>query len=405
MTQPAQSTDTAAAAPARGAARAGQAAPRPFAGLIDPVLVEEPVLFAFPGSVSREIALIAWTWAVRDICPDLIPAEAVAAGRFGAADLEPLMPQVLARMKAGLDKAAADAEAGRRLRAQLGRDDARGQLEVVAGALRSRALLTKAQAFGKATNTIGDDGALGVALQSMPLQDARLAALLFHAALGQVANPTRLVTAVIKLSGNATEVALARSGFAPLIEAFLAHAQNQLHLLHLSGPFADTDLVCRSLDRFHRLVRALTGYVEFGRSSRSTQVLSTLTKQVSDRVEPRLKEVVTDLNQAMRRPREGADRLDNDRLLAAINGMYLLSAVRDCRDSLALNAVFDQAWSQSGQALELHIQRNIELIRQHPGDPLVGARLDAAIKMAELRFNAEYAETLKRARLAAERRG
>jgi hypothetical protein len=125
---------------------------------------------------------------------------------------------------------------------------------------------------------------------------------------------------------------------------------------------------------------------------------------VSERVEPRLKEVVTDLNQAMRRPREGADRIDNDRLLAAINGVYLLSTVRDCRDSLALNAVFDQAWGQSGQALELHIQRNLELIRQMPGDPMTGARLNAAIKMAEVRFNPEYAETLKRARVAAERR-
>jgi hypothetical protein len=106
----------------------------------------------------------------------------------------------------------------------------------------------------------------------------------------------------------------------------------------------------------------------------------------------------------MRRPREGTDRIDNDRLLGAINGVYLLSAVRDCRDSLALNAVFDQAWSQTGQALELHIQRNLDLLRQDPDDAVTGERLNAAIKMAEIRFNPEYADTLKRARAAAERR-
>ncbi|WP_338722977.1 hypothetical protein [Devosia sp. XK-2] len=172
----------------------------------------------------------------------------------------------------------------------------------------------------------------------------------------------------------------------------------------MADPLADIDMVCRSLERFHRLVRSLTGYVEFARGSRATQVLSTITKMVSDRVEPRLKEVATDLNQAMRRPREGADRIDNDRLLGAINGVYLLSSVRDCRDSLALNAVFDQAWSQTGQALELHIQRNLDLLRQNPGDAMTGARLDAAIKMAEVRFNADYAETLRRARATAERR-
>jgi hypothetical protein len=238
----------------------------------------------------------------------------------------------------------------------------------------------------------------------MPLQDAQLAALLFQAAMGQVANPSRVIATVVKLCGNAEEVSITRNGFAPLMEAILAHAQSQLRYLQLTGPFADTDLVCRSLDRFHRLVRSLTGYIEFARGSRTTQIIATITKSVSDRVEPRLREVVTDLNQAMRRPREGADRIDNDRLLGAINGVYLLATVRDCRGSLALNAVFDQAWSQTGQALELHIQRNLDLLRQSPADPMIGARLDAAIKMAEIRFNAEYAETLKRARAAAERR-
>lgn len=377
---------------------------RPFCGLIDPILVDEPVMFAFPGSVSREAAQASWTWVVRDVCPDLISVSGIERGTVQAGDIEPLVAEILARTRKALDKVDGNSEAMRRFRAQFGRDNAREELNTALAALRSRALLTKAIGFGKVVNTMADDAALGTALQSMPLQDPRLAALLFQAAVGQVANPTRLIAAVIKLSGSATETAVARNGFSPLVDALLAHAQNQLHHLQLTGPFADVDLVCRSLDRFHRLVRALTGYVEFTRGSRSTQVLSTITKVVSDRVEPRLKEVVTDLNQAMRRPREGADRIDNDRLLAAINGVYLLAAVRDCRDSLALNAVFDQAWSQTGQALELHIQRNIDLLRQMPGDAMTGARLDAAIKMAEIRFNPGYADTLRRARIAAERR-
>ncbi|MBE7733645.1 hypothetical protein [Devosia faecipullorum] len=404
MSQPAQSKAAADHAP-RPSNRTGAAARTPFCGLIDAVLVEEPVHFAFAGSVVRDGAMAAWTWVSRDLCPDLISAQAIENGTLRAADLELVMAEILLRAKRALDKIDADNEAMRRFRAQLGREHAREELNVVMAALRARALLGKAQSFGKAVNAIGEDGALGVALQSMPLGDPQMAALMFHAAVGQIANPTRLIVAVVKLSGNAKEASLARNGFSPLIDACLAHAQNQLHNLQMAGPFADIDLVCRSLDRFHRLVRALSGYVEFERGSRATQVLSNVTKLVSDRVEPRLKEVVTDLNQAMRRPREGADRIDNDRMLAAINGVYLLSAVRDCRDSLALNAVFDQAWSQTGQALELHIQRNLDVMRQMPGDAATGLRLDAAIKMAEIRFNAEYAETLKRARIAAERRG
>lgn len=389
---------------ARTAVRGGRTLSRPFGGVIEPVLVDEPAPYAFAGSVSRQFANAAWTWVVRDLCPDVISAAAVADGSFGAAEVEAAMPQILSRMREGLAQADADAEANRRLRVTLGRDDAAGAIPVLLAALRSRSLLGKAQAFGKLTNTMTDDAALGVAIQSMPLQDPPLAALLFHAAMGQVANPTRLTTAIIKLSGNATEAGILRAGYGPVVDAILAHAQNQLHALQPSGPFADTDLMCRSLDRFHRLVRALTGYIEFSRGSRWSTILSALTKQISDRIEPRLKSVVPDLNLALRRGREGSDRVDADGVLAAINGIYLLATIRDCRDSLALNALFDQAWSQTGESLEVHLQRNLDLIRENPSDAATAARLEAGIKIAEIRFNPEYAETLRRARLAAERR-
>lgn len=382
------------AAEQRQTTRAGAASSQPFAGLIDAIIVEDPVPFAFPGSVARSLAQAVWVWVNRDLCQDI-----------DISDLDQAMPDVLARMREAVDGADADYDNGRRLRAALGNDEARAALPVIMAALRNRAVLDKAQAFGRAVNTITDEAALGTAINSMPLQDPPLAALLFHAAMGQVANPTRVIGAVIKLSGNSNEGSVARAGFGPVIDAILAHAQNQLHLLQPHGPFSDIDLMCRALDRFHRLLRALTGYVEFARGSRWSMVLSAITKQISDRIEPRLKDVVPDINQALRKPREGADRLDNDRLLAALNGVYLLSAIRDCRDSLALNALFDQAWNQSGQTLEMHLQRNLELLRQNPDDRNVGTRMEAGIKMAEIRFNPEYAETLRRARAAAERRG
>ncbi|HTM79222.1 MAG TPA: hypothetical protein VL133_16530 [Devosia sp.] len=372
---------------------------KPFAALIDAVIVEDPVAFPFDGSVARKQVEAAWTWVTRDLCADILPDAVSLSG----AEFEAVMPQVLTRMRDGL-KQSEDFEAGRRLRAQLGSAEAQERLPYIINALRCRALLVKAQAFGKATNTIADEAALGTALQAMPLQDAPVAALLLHAAVGQIANPTRLVTTVLRISGAGTEVAIQRAGFGPLVDAILAHAQNQLYVLQPLGPFADIDLTCRALDRFHKLIRALTGYVEFARNSRWTMVLSAITKQVSDRIEPRLKDVVPDINQALRKAREGNDRLDHDRLLSALNGVYLLAAIRECRDSLALNALFDQAWSQSGQALELHLTRNLDLLRANPADRLVAERLDAGIKMAEIRFNPEYAETLRRARLAAERR-
>jgi hypothetical protein len=401
MSQAANQSEMPATAATR---RAGRGAARPFAGVIDAILVQDPVPFPFAGSVSRKYAEAGWTWVHRDLCPDLISVDGVANGNFSADDFEVVLPEVLARMKGALAVVAQDPEKDRRLRSALGSAEARDALPAIMMALRSRALLAKAQAFGKAINTITDDAALGMAVQSMPLQDPALASLLFHVAVGQIANPTRLITTLIRLSGNATEAAVIRMGFTPVVDAILAHAQNQLHILQPMGAFADIDLVCRSLDRFHRLVRSLTGYIEFARGSRWAMVIAALTKQASDRIEPRLRDVVSDINQAMRRGREGSDRLDDDRILAAINGVYLLATMRECRDSLALNALFEQAWSQTGQALEMHLQRNLDLIRQHPADPVIGARLDAGIKMAEVRFNPEYAETLRRARASAERR-
>lgn len=401
MTQLANRMDV--SAPASTKPGAATRASGPFCGLIDAVLVHEPVIANFLGSVNAEAAEAIWVWVKRDLCSDIFAPEKLSGDTLTAADVEAALPEMLGRMKAGFAQGQGDSEGARRLVAQLGRDDARQHLPTVMLALRNRALLGKAQAFGKATNTISDEAALGAAMQAMPLQDPALAALVFHAAMGQVANPTKLILAAIKVSGAATEVSVRRAGLGPLIDACVAHAQNQLRFFQATGPFADIDLVCRALERFHKLVRALTGYLEFARGSEATSVLSAITKHVSDRIEPRLKEVVTDLNQAMRR-RENADRLDTDKLLAAVGGIYLLATVRDCRDSLALNTVFDQAWHQSGQALEIHIQRNMDLFRADPDDANTIARLDAVIQMAQVRFSPEYAETLKRARQAAERR-
>ena len=378
---------------------------QPFACVLDPILVDQALPFPSAGCIAREDAVAVWRFVVRDLCPDLIEAEALEGGAFQAAELDAVAGVVVDRIRDALAKAAADPEAARRLRAQLGGEAGWAALPMALLALRGRSLLGKAQALGKAINDITDDASLSNALGSLPLADAPLAALLLHALLAHVSNPGRLITSALKLSGGANEGALARAGFGPLVEAFLAQAQVQVLSLQLLGGFADMDLACRRLERYHRLLRSLTANIEFARGSRWTATLSGIVRIASERVEARMKDVVPDLNAALRRGREGADRLDPDRLLAAINGVYLLAAVRDCRGSLALNALFDQAWAQTGEALELHIKRNLELLQADPEDRIIGARLDGAITMAEVRFNTAYAETLRRARATAERRG
>lgn len=387
-------------APARLSREAG----KPFFGLIDSVLVDGPVDFQFEGAIARAQAMAVWAWMLRDLAGDLIDPDTPADDPAAAQALDALMPDLLARARAAVAAASDTRDSERRLKAQMGGEEPWARLPLVLNALKCRALLDKAQSFGRAVNGMNDEAGLAMALQSMPLQDQGIAALLMQAAVGQVANPSRLMTAVIRIAGSPTEASIQRAGFGPLVDALLAHAQNQIPALNQMGPFADIDLTCRAIDRFHRLIRAVHGFIELSRAGRWAMIIAALTKAVSERVEPKLRDVGPDVNKALRRPREGADRFDGDLLLSALNGVYILATVRDCRDSLALNALFDQTWTQIGQALELHIQRNLEILRQNPADTTTSQRLDAAIKMAELRFNAEYAEVLRRAKEAAEKR-
>jgi hypothetical protein len=392
---------TLSAAPRGASSR--PAAGRPFLGLIDAVIVQSPTEFDFDGAIASDHAQGVWTWMVRDLAPDLIDIEAADDTPTNVLALESLMPELLARAKTAIAEAESKPEAMRRLRTAVGGDEVWSRLPVVITALRCRGLLEKAQAFGRAANSMADEAALALALQSMPLNDQPVAALLFQAAVGQVTAPARLIMAAIRIAGVPAEAALGRAGFFPLIDAIFAHAQAQTPPLMQSGTFSDMDLICRSVDRFHRLMRSVTGYVELVRNGRWAMIAAALTKSLSDRLEPKLRDVAPDINQALRR-REGTDRLDADQVLSALNGMYLLATVRDSRDSLAVNAVFDQTWSQVGQALEIHIERLLLQVRQHPGDKVVSARLDAALKMAEVRFGADYADAMRRAKGTVERR-
>lgn len=371
----------------------------PFFGLLDCVLVEEAAGFVTNGAIDRGDAVAAWTWMVRDLAADLIDAGAPGNDPAQVAALDALMPQLLARARERLEAAGADAREEHRLRTQLGAGNAFDRLPVILNALRCRALFAKAQTFGRAANGIHDDGALDMALQAMPLSDRSVAPLLFQAIAGQVATPNRLVTAAIRIARGAHEADLVRAGFGPLVDALLSHAQNQIPPMAQTGAFADIDLVCRSIERFHRLMRAVGSYIELERLSSWSRNIAVLTRVASERIEQKLRSVYPDLSQAMRR-REGSNRVDSDQILAALNGIFLLTTVRDCRDSLAVNALLDPAWANVGQALEQHLQRNLDALRKDRADAGALARLDAGIKMAELRFGADYAVTLRRARAA-----
>jgi hypothetical protein len=366
-----------------------------------PVLVEDGGAFSFDGAIEKRHLRAIWTWLARDVAPDLLGP---AGEDFDAAALQSLAPVLLARAGALVDSVRPGSDAELRLKGQLGSGHAWDRLPVAFAALKCLPLLGKAVAFGRAINAIDESGALVAALESVPRRDARLNALLMMAALGQVSAPGQLVLAATGIAGGETETALEKAGFGPLLDAILAHAQNLVPNLRQTGTFADIDLACRAIERFHRLLRAITLYVDVSRHGRWSAMIGALIRSASVELEPRLRQLAPDVSRALRRARDGVDRLDAETLLTALNGTYLLGAVRECRDSLALNEAFDEAWGRSGEVLEFHLTRTLDALREAPGDRILAERLEAGIKMAEVRFGTDYAEALRAGREAAVRR-
>lgn len=369
---------------------AGPARTEPFFGLIGSVIVAEVGPFRFDGAIPRAQALAAWTWVVRDLSPDL---RDISADAF-----EQVLPALLDRMRDELARGGTDPQAGKRLDIRIGDAEAIRRLPQIINALQVRGLLGKARDFGRASGAMSDDDALAQALAAIPLGDERTASLLFQAMIGEVRHPHRLIVAASRRAGGAVDSALIRAGFGPLVGAVLASAQDQLQHFFRSGAFADMDRTCRAIERFHRLLRAVGSYIDLGRLNAWSATIAALTKLASERIEPRLREVAPDVSMALRPARDGADRLDSDRLLAALSGMYLLVTLRDCRESLALNALVDEIWLRTGQVLEAYVPSILDMVRADPANQIAGARLDAALKMAELRFGAEYAGIIRRAR-------
>ncbi|HTJ58208.1 MAG TPA: hypothetical protein VL418_11655 [Devosiaceae bacterium] len=363
---------------------------------MDSITIDDVGEFKFAGAVGRAELTGVWTWLARDIAPDLIDRERTDIAEALAAQLTTI-PTLLARAEKAVAAASKDLDAERRLKVQLGSTEVWERLRAVLNALKCLPLIEKAKHFGRVINDIGSDEALVNALQSIPRGDANVAAVLLTAAVSEIANPSRLVVAATKIAGGASEPALLRMGLAPLIDACLAQAQNTIPPLLQVGGYIDMDLMCHAIERFHRLTRAITANIEVTRGSRWATIIAALTKIVSDKLEPRLRDVTQDLHQALRPPRDNV-RQDADGMLSVLNGFYLLATVRDCRDSLALNKVFDECWSRTGQALEMYLERATDALRSAPTDKLVLARFDAGLKMAELRFGQDFVQVLKRSR-------
>lgn len=219
-------------------------------GVLDCLLVDEDAEFDFAGALKGEEVEAVWRWLARDVAPDL--ASVIAGAVDPAAEFERSLPALLAAANAEIAAAGIDPEAERRLRIKLGSAEARERLPAVLSALKCVPLIEKARGFGRAIDALPEDGNLAGALRAMMKQNGDAAAMLMMATVGEVTQPARLVIAAARSSG-ASEEGLINAGFAPVIEAILAHAYRALvPMRQPSGTFADIDLICRAVERFHQ---------------------------------------------------------------------------------------------------------------------------------------------------------
>jgi hypothetical protein len=204
-----------------------------------------------------------------------------------------------------------------------------------------------------------------------------------------------------------TEQTVRKSGYGPYGDAMVVNLQQLVDTIEeQAGLFSDIDLMCRAIDRFHRIARVLHYYLDLGKSSQWNHCIEILTGRVSKVLEKRLSEVVPNVTNVLRTPAQKAQILfTTDHVLQAYNSVYLLDAARNAKESLAVNTVVERTWNELGKSLEILLERALEDQKAAPfGDSLAIAKVDIAIKLCSIRFGAEYAQIMSKNKENIERR-
>ena len=296
------------------------------------VLVDPPVYHPLGGAIDRDLARSIWTWVARDLAPSEAAriADAIDSGAEPAAAFVPMLPEILERLKENAVIEKDDLETERRNTMQMGGENARERLPYFIMAMRRRGMLAQARNFGQAIGKLQDEATLGVALQTINITNYLTRALdAGHG--GLYVNPAASWRRGPPLGRQ--HQPMFRGRICPLIEAILSHAQSQIgELSPQPGMFADHDLACKSVDRFHRLMRSICTILKSNKIALG-QRHHRPDGRAFERLERPLKEISLHVTQALRRPRDGADKLDPGDVLMALNGLYLLTTIRTCRDS------------------------------------------------------------------------
>lgn len=377
--------------------------------LLEPVMMRSsPLIFAT--AIEKKHLEKFWVWLERDGAPKLIEGlkakvleEPKKVERLVASAFKQLVAPLERQYQAALEST----EVQRRMSIQLGGFDVYEAFPLILTAIKHYDQLRAAKELAShmkqyETEEEFSDLVEVIELPTGPAQKLWCTALVYN-----MAWPGKFMMGVLDHCYGETEQTVRKSGYGPYGDAMVVNLQQLVDTIEeQAGLFSDIDLMCRAIDRFHRIARVLHYYLDLGKSSQWNHCIEILTGRVSKVLEKRLSEVVPNVTNVLRTPAQKAQILfTTDHVLQAYNSVYLLDAARNAKESLAVNTVVERTWNELGKSLEILLERALEDQKAAPfGDSLAIAKVDIAIKLCSIRFGAEYAQIMSKNKENIERR-
>lgn len=235
-------------------------------------------------------------------------------------------------------------------------------------------------------------------LETIP---AHVHALMMFQIARKCLSPRVFINGLVQAAGTSNPAAIAAKGLDLPLKALLVHAEELVEgVQRMNSGFFDADDVCAKIERFHNISQALIVGIDLDDKDEFIRQLQTQARRLSRWIEPIIKNTSYLIIRALKLPKnKGHYVMNKEAILEAKSGMYVLEAVRRCRDSLAVNVLFAKTWKEVGAILEPIMQQSLSHFTDHPvKNSPAHLRLDASIELGKLRFGDEYSQIYLQAR-------
>ncbi|MGJ8528466.1 hypothetical protein [Maritalea sp.] len=361
-------------------------------------------------AISKDAIEHLWEWAQRDLDPDVVANlnQALGSGAIPTDyELEKHLSEIINLVEPLYVKCNSDDELQRRLSIQMGGAEVYEVVPTILLAFNYVGYIQSGATFGRELSSFDDPEALKYALEQIDFPSTDIKKLWCLSFVAGVARPDILAATIAKLCFANTEEAFKKTGYSEFLDALVLEAQKQIEIIEQqAGLFKDVDLMCKAIDRFHHIARGLHLHLDLPKSAKWNLLLEGFTKRGAVALHSRFSDVLANMKNVLRPTKgETSAAINPADVLQAYNGLYILSATRSARESLAVNAMVEKNWKDVGYALENLIDRVFEHYKRvGANDKVTRTRVEVLIKFCAIRFGLDYATTLAKHKSNIERR-